>query len=119
VNLISFKKLEKAIRKAWCADTTYSPEKWSMDNPSQGQCAVTALLVQEFLGGIVSSGIVNGVKHFWNVLDNGERIDLTAEQFDSIEEYPSIKAVSRKKLLSYKSFADRYYLLKSRVGENL
>lgn len=42
-----------AIRVSWSQKTCYPPDQdqWSEKNPSLGQCAVTALLVQDLVGG--------------------------------------------------------------------
>lgn len=45
--------LKKALQKSWTKETSYSPEKWITSNPSVGQCAVTALIVNGYLGGSI------------------------------------------------------------------
>lgn len=41
----------EAIRKSWSRETCYpeDQDRWSETNPAIGQCAVTALLVQDIL----------------------------------------------------------------------
>ena len=46
-----------------------------------GQCAVTALVVQDFLGGELIRAFVCGESHYWNRLPDGSELDLTADQF--------------------------------------
>jgi hypothetical protein len=59
VSAVTLGELEAAIRSAWGSDTTDEPELWSGENPALGQCAVTALVVREYLGGeIVVAGVV-------------------------------------------------------------
>jgi hypothetical protein len=77
-----------ALRESWGPDT-YAPEDipdWSPANPSRGQCATTALVVHDHLGGSLMRGEVHvdGVRvdfHWWNVLPDGEQVDLTLDQF--------------------------------------
>mgnify|MGYP001150232164 FL=1 len=67
----------------WCAGTC-APRmrnEWSADNPTLGQCSITAFLMQDFFGGKVY-GILrpDGNYHCFNVAD-GCVFDLTSEQF--------------------------------------
>lgn len=83
---VTLAQLEDAIRAAWGADTSETPDAWSASNPALGQCGVTALLVREHLGGeILVAGVVRGglrvERHAWNRLPSGLTIDLTREQF--------------------------------------
>lgn len=50
---ISRDKLEAAIRAAWALDTCdpVDAADWSAANRSRGQCGVTALTVNDLLGG--------------------------------------------------------------------
>jgi hypothetical protein len=66
-----------AIRGAWSAA---SSTRWRPDAPATGQCSVTALLVQEILGGRLLKTPVEGAWHFYNEID-GQRLDLTDGQF--------------------------------------
>jgi hypothetical protein len=40
-------------------DTAYKDDvpKWSIDNPAAGQCAVTALIIHDYFGGQIYSGV--------------------------------------------------------------
>ena len=111
--------LEK-LRKAWCAETAHPSyrDKWSPENPSSGQCAVTALVVQDLFGGNIYSCKVGKFSHFINIIDD-KIYDLTAEQFGSANQIcymkNSFKLRSRESLLRNKDVASRYALLKSRL----
>lgn len=83
---ISLLKLEQIIRSAWCAETAWTPEAWSGDDPAAGQCFSTAYVIKSLLGGkIVHLEILPHTqpkqRHAWNVFDNGLEIDRTREQF--------------------------------------
>ncbi|MFF4192527.1 hypothetical protein [Nonomuraea sp. NPDC001831] len=80
--------LRPTLRAAWGPDTcdTAAREEWRPDNPARGQCGITALVVQDLLGGdlILAEVHADGVKvghHYWNVLPGGTEIDFTADQF--------------------------------------
>jgi hypothetical protein len=89
----SFSDIERVIRDAWSAAACDPVDlaQWSPQNPARGQCAVTALVVQELVGGELlladvcnSDGSRQGV-HYWNRLTGGLEIDLTREQFSASE----------------------------------
>ncbi len=111
--------LEK-IKKAWCAETAHPSyrDKWSLDNPSAGQCAVTALIVQEMIGGDIYSCKVGRASHFVNIV-NDKIYDLTADQFGGTDKVQyingSFKLRSRQSLLKNKDVLSRYELLKSKL----
>lgn len=58
-------------------------------NPALGQCSVTALVAQDFLGGEIAKTKVGGAWHFYNILD-GKRFDFTAAQFERAIDYDDL-----------------------------
>lgn len=70
-------KLIKALAKSWSLE---SSSKWSKDNPANGQCGVTALVVNDILGGEIRKTKLSGGWHFYNFI-NGNLYDYTASQF--------------------------------------
>ena len=69
IRATTLEETQAAIRAAWGPDTSDDPEEWSELNPARGQCAVTALLVHELLGGEILVA---------NVLRDGRRVDRHA-----------------------------------------
>ena len=111
-------ELTVALRNAWSADTSVAPELWTPSVPSQGQCAVTALVLQDYLGGELRRGVVDGVSHYWIKLDSGKEIDLTLDQFRN----PTITSTGvreRDYLLSSESTSRRYELLAGSVARQI
>ena len=111
------------LRKAWCRETAHPSyqDKWSEDNPSVGQCLVTALLVQDKYGGDIYSCKVGNNSHFVNIID--ERIiDKTADQFGGSKRIKyisdSFRKRSRESVLKNKGIRQRYDLLKARIEED-
>ncbi|MET0909926.1 MAG: hypothetical protein ABWZ99_10675 [Ilumatobacteraceae bacterium] len=79
--------LRTAIEASWARDTSDDPDNWTSDVPSFGQCAVTSLVVRDYVGGEVRIARVfsNGEAvdmHCWLELPDGDVIDWTTEQFD-------------------------------------
>src|ERR1019366_724345 len=106
--------LYAAIRASWGPDTAYDPAAWSPHCPERGQCAVTALIIQDHLGGDLLRAVAGGDSHYWNLLPSGEELDLTRAQFASFA--PEGTAVrSRGQVLSFPSAAARYAILAERV----
>ena len=111
------------LRKAWCRETAHPSyqDRWSKENPSVGQCLVTALVIQDEYGGDIYSCKVGNNSHFVNIIS--ERIvDKTAEQFGNTDKIKyingSFKKRSRESLLRNKDVKQRYELLKTRMGDN-
>jgi hypothetical protein len=76
----TIKRIREALERSWSARTSlcFSPNAF----PSYGQCAQTAIVIQEHFGGQIlrTTGWHGKGTHFYNRID-GERIDLTADQF--------------------------------------
>lgn len=75
-----YKRVRTALEKSWSAETSacYSPEAF----PSYGQCAQTAILIQERFGGEIlrTTGWYGRGNHFYNRIAD-KRVDFTADQF--------------------------------------
>ncbi len=125
--------LKKALRASWSSETSYAPATWDPKRAALGQCAVTALVVQDYLGGTIQRGNLTNIAnfeylvcHFWNRLQDGSIIDLTSEQFPaktlknvSKTIYPFGKARTRHSLLKFETMERRYAILKRNVEKNL
>ncbi len=69
--------VREALDQAW---SSRSAVQWSSENPANGQCNVTAVVVHDLFGGDI---LRTGYPKFWHYYNrlNGERIDLTDSQF--------------------------------------
>ncbi len=113
------RSLYMLLKRAWCAGTC-APRlrgRWTPEQPSIGQCSVTAFAVQDLLGGeVFGIPLEDGGVHCFNVI-GGNIYDLTSEQFDSPLEYtlehPQSRSVHFEKAEKYQ----RYILLKERLKE--
>lgn len=74
--------LYEALMKCWTRETCTERlrHKWSENNKTAGQCAVTAFLVQDIFGGEIYEMKTARGLHCYNVID-GVAIDLACEQF--------------------------------------
>lgn len=106
---------------SWAQDTAYHKDapNWTPENPALGQCAITALLFNEYFGGQIFSGISeDGIVHYWNKIC-GIKFDLTKQQFLTKKLFKKVKRWTRDELLATGNVADRYTLLKNKFLYNL
>lgn len=119
---MDFGKLKKALQESWCAETATNGI-WNQECPSLNQCAVTALVVQDYFGGeLLRCLMTNGDSHYWNRLGTGNEIDLTTDQFDYIQAKPLKNDYSirqRDYVLSFPDTLTRYNILKQLVIQAL
>ncbi len=113
--------LKELLYSSWCKDTC-SPglrEEWSEENPSLGQCAITALIVNDIFGGKIMRCMASSGSHYYNMIDD-KLIDLTVEQFKGeIPGYDKGEERTREYLLSNDDTKKRYKKLLFDVRHNL
>lgn len=86
--MIDNERVLRKLQKSWSRETS---TKWSTENPSLGQCSVTALVVQQRFGGRLLKTRVGEAWHFYNEID-GQVCDFTAEQFGTKVPYQHTSA---------------------------
>lgn len=116
--------LFKILLECWCRETAYPAcqKDWSQDDPSYGQCAITAMLVNDLFGGTIHrTRNLRGGAHYFNRI--GERyIDLAAAHFwnDFIPlEFEPNETIDRKFCGRNADTKRRYDLLVSRIAKHL
>ncbi len=119
----------------WSSDTSADPEGWTAENPSWGQCAVTACMAQDLFGGeiIWATAITPDDErhsHYFNRLPDGTILDLTRDQFPPATELAPPEggprtagtdgrsfATTREYVLSFPATQRRYELLRAKVQQ--
>lgn len=84
ININSLDELFKKLLDAWCKETAYPrcQNDYDHDNdPTYGQCAITATIVHDIFGGTIHRIKVDGGTHYFNKI-NGHYMDLTSDQFE-------------------------------------
>lgn len=115
--------IQEQVRTAWSAQTTAN-EVFDPENAAAGQCAITALLLQDLLGGDLVWAEVqlpNGalISHYWNRIDGVDK-DLTRDQFPEGTIIPAGSAKpgefdsTRQRVLSFEQTRVRYGILRHR-----
>lgn len=118
-------ELVAALHASWAADTAFDASDWSPDNPARGHCVVSALVVQDYLGGDLQRYEVEGEvreTHYVNMLNHGAILDATGSQYDGLKVHLTPTATDlkgfasiREKRLADESTRRRYEMLKTRV----
>jgi hypothetical protein len=108
-NKIQPEELMKALTESW---SVMSSSKWSRENPAKGQCGVTALVVNDLLGGEIKKTKLTEGWHFYNYI-NGKRYDFTASQFG--ENITYVDAASNRQEAFSDTNAEQYRCLKQKV----
>ncbi len=114
----TIRRLAAALRSTWTANTS-ATRTWASDRASSGQCAVTALVVQDFFGGTLLRGVVCGQSHYWNRLPDGTELDLTRDQFPDFVLDVAPEERSRSYVLSFADTERRYIDLRTAVRADL
>ena len=114
-------QLKQLLIQSWDLETC-SPglrDKWNEGNPSLGQCAITALIVNDFFGGKIMRCMASSGSHYYNIIDD-ELVDLTVEQFlGEIPQYENGEERTREYLLSNEDTKNRYLLLNRNLQETI
>lgn len=119
----NFAELELAFCDSFSLETC-SPDDvdtWTIENPSRGHCAVSALTINDLFGGDLLTAKVfrDGVQvggHHWNRL-SGIDIDMTRDQFFGNEVVGEPDQVPRPNKVGW--YTDQYELFRGRVFERL
>lgn len=100
----------------WCAETCAPRMRadWNEENPTLGQCSITAFLMQDIYGGkVYGIPLEDGSFHCFNDVD-GCVFDLTSEQFgDKALDYENCPEQFREVHFAKEEKRLRYERLKS------
>jgi hypothetical protein len=111
--------LRERLERAWSRSTSAEPTVWTASNPAWGQCAITALVVQDHFGGELLRGQMREGSHYWNRLADGTDVDLTLQQFSESPEFLNVETRSRDEVLAHPDTASRYNILKRRCSDSM
>jgi len=111
----------EALSLIWCRETAQPScqAEWDPFRQSLGQCAVTALLVQDLFGGELLRTVPTGHgSHYYNRLPNGWEVDFTRGQFPQGQVFGPAEVRTREYVLESPGAVtaktkERYELLKS------
>ena len=112
--------ISKIIKFSWEKETCYPTlqNEWNINNPSLGQCAITALAVNDYFGGKIMRCMCDGISHYYNMI-NDEIFDLTVAQFnDVVPDYQNGEERPREYLLSNADTVKRYKILLQNMKNN-
>jgi hypothetical protein len=106
------------LKKVWSADTCAPRMRadWSPENPTLGQCSITAFLMQDIYGGkVLGVPLGDGNFHCFNAV--GDCVfDLTSEQFQGVTlNYADCPEQHRETHFAKEEKRQRYELLRQRL----
>lgn len=122
--LQTLEDLFNILLECWSKETAYPScqAEWVPNDPSYGQCAITAMLVFDMFGGTIHRiRVSGGGTHYFNKI-NGHYIDLTINQFDLYNipvEYEPNEEMDRKYCGKNKDTQNRFELLVRRIAEKI
>lgn len=121
----SLDELFELLLDCWCRETAYSGSQNDYDcynDPTHGQCAVTAALVNDMFGGTIHKiRIEDGETHYFNKI-NGHYFDLTSDQFAVYKttiSYEPNELIDREYLEKNTNTQMRLNLLKQRIIDHI
>jgi len=127
IGKLKVEELERIVQKCWSKETSFDPDNWTPENPAWGQCAMTSLIVNDYLGGKIVRAFVRAdgkrIRHYFNIIDDSSVVDLTRQQFPEGTKVPkgvernTIFPSTRDYLLSAPYTKDKYKLLKARFEQ--
>jgi len=108
--------LYDALVHCWRAETCAPRmrEDWTPENPTLGQCSITAFLVQDIFGGrVYGVPLKEGGFHCFNIV-GGVAFDLTSEQFGNGRlHYDTEHEQFRERHFASDEKRERYEMLKT------
>lgn len=110
------------IRRSWNRATSATPELWSMFNRARGQCAITACVVQDCIGGTIVRTVAmlpdgSEESHYATIHDHGVIIDLTESQFPTDTVFGPWEERTREYVLGFAGTRSRYDKMVRRLNE--
>lgn len=111
--------LHERLLEVWSSETTADPAGYATPGAtkSYGQCAVTALVIQNRLGGELMRTTADGVSHYFNLLPDGTTVDLTRDQFPVTTRYTKAEVRTRDYVTSHPETVRRYHLLERSLSD--
>ena len=110
------------LSDVWCPETCapHMRADWNPENPTLGQCSITAFLLQDLYGGkVYGVPLPDGNYHCFNTVE-GCTFDLTSEQFgDAALDYANCPEQFREVHFAKQEKHLRYALLKQKLLERM
>jgi len=116
-NVIDLETLKNVIHESWDKDTCLPSlsDIWKNERPFLGQSAATALVVQDYLGGVIL--YCEHFDYYWNCIDDKE-LDLCRDEFIlKMSPCPDFVIINRDKILH--RVKTQYETLKTRVEQKI
>ena len=116
---MDIKTIQKALLECYTKELCVPnvSDDCTESNKCFGMSGITALIVQDYFGGKIGKIHVNGVSHYFNILDD-QVVDLTDGQFNREIDYADYEIINRDLILT-KDTKQRYESLKKGIIKKL
>ncbi len=116
---MTIENIQNVLLKCYSKDLCYPKvqNNWSEFNKCFGMCAITSLIINDYLGGDICKIYVDEISHYFNLIDE-KIIDLTSSQFNHKIDYKYYQIIDRQKILNDDT-KHRYETLKMRLIKKL
>ncbi len=109
--------LLEAIQASWSLETT---DDWHPEAPDRHQCAVSALVVQDYLGGIIVRNKIIERNVWFNVLSDGQEVFVFGEYYGKPRKWGKDHPVPRGLIMLHPgNMPRRYKILQAGVADIL
>ncbi len=75
--IYSKEQIIEALENSWPKETCWEKQQevWNTDQAEIGQCSVSSLIIQDYLGGdLIKAKTENGISHFWNLTGGVQKL---------------------------------------------
>lgn len=116
---MNLENIQNLLLDCYTKDLCYPKiqDNWHEKNKCYGMCAITALIINDYFGGSIGKIYVDGISHYFNVINN-KIVDLTSTQFNHDINYKNYELIEREKTVTEETL-ERYNILKIRLMEKL
>lgn len=117
---MTIERIRNILLSIYSKETCYPlrRDNWNENNKTLGHCAIVSLLLNDYFGGEIYKIEVDGISHYFNIIDN-KVVDLTASQFNKIIDYSDKDKRERNKIIRDSDTLFRYNLLKAKLRLSL
>lgn len=69
---MTLKQLNNLLYECYSSETCYPKlkDEWTIENKTLGHCAVTSLIVNDYFGEKIAKCNVQGISHYFNIIDD-------------------------------------------------
>ena len=92
---MNIKNIQKVLIECYSKDLCYPKVQrdWNENNRCFGMCAITSLIINDYFGGDICKIYVDGIIHYFNLIENNIRLEEDYEMLKKLWPKPMAKIV--------------------------